>query len=97
MKRFFPALLAIFSLILVSTPRARGADGGSVAARWLAHAQTAPPFRCPTTLTAWQGRRQSIRAEAVALLGKLPPRPKLPAVRTLWRKDRGDYFLEKFE
>jgi dienelactone hydrolase len=67
------------------------------AARWLAKAQIAPPFKFPRTKTAWEEKRQQVRAQVWELLGKLPPRPRLPKVETLSREDRGDYVLEKFQ
>ncbi|MDB6039893.1 MAG: dienelactone hydrolase [Verrucomicrobiales bacterium] len=56
-----------------------------------------PEFTVPSNLSAWHSQRQQIRGELWKLLGDLPPRPKVPEVRTLRREDRGDYYLEKFE
>jgi len=67
------------------------------AARWLAHAELAPPFKAPASKKAWESRRRQIRTRVEQLLGKLPARPKLPDVKILSRDDRGDYLLEKFE
>ena len=39
---------------------------------------------------------EQVRAQLWELLGKLPPRPKLPKVETLSTEDRGDYVVEKF-
>jgi dienelactone hydrolase len=69
----------------------------STAARWLAKAEVAPPFAVPSSKAAWEGKRRQIRAKLWELLGKLPPRPKVPRVDTLSRKDRGDYRVEKFQ
>ena len=66
-------------------------------ARWLAKAPPVPAFNVPASKAAWDKERQQIRATATELLGKLPPRPKRPNVKTLSREDRGDYILEKFE
>ena len=66
------------------------------AARWLAAADCAPPFAEPTSLAAWESQRFQIRAELWKLLGRLPPRPKSPAVKVLSREDRDHYWLEKF-
>jgi dienelactone hydrolase len=67
------------------------------AARWLAKAPPVPAFNAPVSKGAWEKQRKQIRSTAIELLGKLPPRPKLPAVKTLSRDDRGDFILEKFE
>src|SRR5437867_7027192 len=67
------------------------------AARWLAKAQIAPPFKFPKSKGAWEEKRKEVRAQLWELLGKLPPRPKQPQVETLSREDRGDYLLEKFQ
>jgi dienelactone hydrolase len=67
------------------------------AERWLAKADLAPAFHAPASREAWEGERGKIRAEVWQLLGKLPPRPALPQVKTISREDRGDYVVEKFE
>lgn len=64
---------------------------------WMEHAELAPPFAVPKTQRAWEKKRETMRAELWQLLGKLPPRPKVPKVETLSREDRGDYVLEKFQ
>jgi len=69
----------------------------SAAVRWLQSAEIAPPFTIPAGTVAWERKRQQVRAQLGELLGKLPPRPKLPKVETLAREDRGDYTLEKFQ
>ena len=69
----------------------------AAAERWLAKAEIAPAFAAPATKQEWESRRQEIRAELWTLLGRLPPRPAVPNVRTLSREDRGDYILEKFQ
>jgi len=66
------------------------------AARWLAKASLAPPFKAPATKSAWESKRKEIRDQTLALLGRLPPRPDRPDVKTLSREDRGDYIVEKF-
>src|SRR6266542_4321094 len=65
--------------------------------RWLANAPVAPPFTVAKSKAAWEKQRQHVRAQLWELLGKLPPRPKLPKVETLSREDRGDYVVEKFQ
>jgi dienelactone hydrolase len=67
------------------------------AARWLVKAPPVPAFNVPASKARWERERQQIRGTATELLGKLPPRPKLPTVKTLSREDRGEYTLEKFE
>jgi len=69
----------------------------TTAARWLAKADLASPFTVPKTRRAWKGTRREVRAQLWQLLGKLPPRPRVPTVRTLSREDKGEYLLEKFE
>ena len=64
-------------------------------ARWL---QTpVPELAVPKTRASWEKKRKQIRERLGELLGKLPPRPKIPKVQTLFREDRGDYLLEKFQ
>src|SRR4051812_38097204 len=64
--------------------------------RWLTAAQIAPPFNAAKSKSAWEKQRKQVRAELWDLLGKLPPRPKLPKIETLSHEDRGDYVVEKF-
>ncbi len=64
--------------------------------QWLAKADLAPAFTSPQSLEAWKSQRQNIRETLWQLLGKLPPRPKVPQVKTLSRDDRGDFLVEKF-
>ena len=65
--------------------------------RWLAKAPVAPPFTVSKSKAGWEAQRKQVRAQLWELLGKLPPRPKLPKVETLSREDRGDYAVEKFQ
>jgi dienelactone hydrolase len=67
------------------------------AQRWLAGADIAPPFAAPSSKAAWERERPRIRAQLWQLLGRLPPRPKLPQVQVISREDRGDYVVEKFQ
>ena len=67
------------------------------AARWLAKSEIAPPFVAPASRAAWEAQRKQVRAQLWELLGKLPPRPRLPKVETLSTEDRGDYVVEKFQ
>ncbi len=63
---------------------------------WLAAAPVAPEFAVPKTKATWEKQRAEVRATLWQLLGKLPPRPKVPKVTTVAREDRGDYVFEKF-
>ena len=69
----------------------------SAALRWLEKAPAVPEFSVPRTRGAWDKERRKVRARLWALLGKLPPRPPAPSVRTVSQEDRGDYLLEKFQ
>lgn len=89
-------LLALAAALSVITPIQAQIET-NVAQRWLAAAAGVPEFRVPTSKPEWESRRREIRAQLWTLLGKLPPRPPVPAVQTMAREDRGDYFLEKFQ
>ena len=67
------------------------------AARWLAKSEIAPPLVTPASRAAWEAQRKEVRAQLWELLGKLPPRPRLPKVETLSTEERGDYIVEKFQ
>ena len=67
------------------------------ASRWLDKAPVATEFKVPGTRKAWEKKRAEVRKRLWQLLGRLPPRPKIPRVEILSRSDRGDYFLEKFQ
>jgi dienelactone hydrolase len=69
----------------------------TVAGRWLAGAEIAPPFAAPANQGQWESQRQEIRAELWKLLGRVPARPARPKVETLSREDRGGYVVEKFQ
>ncbi|MDB6057263.1 MAG: YtaP [Verrucomicrobiales bacterium] len=64
---------------------------------WMEHAHKVPELKIPSDVKQWEQQRAGIRAQLWKLLGNLPPRPKVPVVKTISREDRGDYFLEKFE
>ncbi len=68
----------------------------SAAQRWLQSAKIAAPFTIPASKAAWEEQRQTVRAQLGELLGKLPPRPKIPKVETLTQEDCGEYWREKF-
>ena len=65
--------------------------------RWMSKADIAPAFAAPATRQEWEARRLEIRAELWKMLGRLPARPAVPDVRILFRQDKGDYILEKFQ
>src|SRR5512139_663057 len=67
------------------------------AARWLAGAELAPDFHIPSSIDDWQSRRAQIRAQTLEALGRLPARPRLPAVKILASEERDDVRIEKFE
>src|SRR5882724_9739432 len=69
----------------------------SEALRWLDKASVASEFKVPGTRKAWEKKRAEVRERLWQLLGRLPPRPKIPPVEILSRTDRGDYVLEKFQ
>lgn len=56
-----------------------------------------PELKVPTTIGEWQKQRTSIRETLVKIMGDLPPRPKVSAMRVLSREDKGTFTLEKFE
>jgi dienelactone hydrolase len=98
MDRKFPRTGAWLFVALLCAPRLLMAQTNeNEAARWLGKAETAPPFIVSPSVSAWEARRKQTRAQLWELLGKLPPRPKVPNVETLSREDRGDYVLEKFQ
>jgi dienelactone hydrolase len=95
MKRL--PLWFVCALICAMTSASEGAETNDVAAEWLRHASVAPPFTVAATREGWERQRTEVRQKLWDLLGALPPRPKVPAVKTISREDRGEYFLEKFQ
>ncbi len=69
----------------------------SSALQWLGKTPVVPEFKAPATRAAWELERLDIRVKLWRLLGRMPARPELPAVKTLSREDRGAYWLEKFK
>ena len=65
--------------------------------RWLDHTTLEPDFQVASTPAKFTKQRAAVRATLWQLLGNLPPRPKVPAVKTLAREDHGAYWLERFE
>src|ERR1041385_4036559 len=98
MKRIVrPNFLFIATALACAETPAVAQTNLSAASRWLEHAPPVPAFTIPTSKAAWEKQRKQVRAQLWELLGKLPPRPKVPRVETLSREDRGDYTLEKFQ
>src|ERR1035441_3202416 len=99
MHRNFPCGSALLlAVLLYAAPNVLMAQTNqSDAARWVAKSALAPAFAVPATRAAWERQRQQVRAQLWELLGKLPPRPRLPKVETLSTEDRGDYVMEKFQ
>src|SRR5690349_8028978 len=94
---FHLLLLGIVSVMASVENLAMAQTNRSNAEHWLAHSEIAPPFTVPASKSVWEKQRKRVRAQLWQLLGKLPPRPKVPRVQTLSREDRGDYTLEKFQ
>ena len=90
---FFAFAIVLFSGEKLSMAQTNQSQGS----RWLENSPPVPEFIVPSTKIAWEKRRAEIRNELFQLLGKLPPRPKIPKVKTLSREDRGDFILEKFQ
>jgi dienelactone hydrolase len=97
MKTVFLAPGVFLGLLTVSQSALMGETNQTAAARWLDKADLASPLAVPTTKRGWEASRREVRAQLWQLLGKLPPRPRVPTVRTLAREDKGDYLREKFE
>ncbi|HMD60698.1 MAG TPA: alpha/beta hydrolase family protein [Opitutaceae bacterium] len=74
-----------------------GQSENTITSRWLAKADLAPPFAAPGSRQAWEARRGEIRSQLWILLGRMPPRPKVPKVEILSHEDRDDYVVEKFQ
>src|SRR4051794_16279077 len=94
----FRAAACVLAVLAGLAPESMKAQTNeSETARWLAKAELAPAFQAPSTRGAWEKERRQVRAQLWELLGKLPPRPKLPRVVTLSREEHADYALEKFQ
>jgi dienelactone hydrolase len=94
-RRAFGLVAATIAVVCSGAMRAQ--TNQAIAERWLAKADLAPPFAVPASRDAWDIKRQEVRAQLWALLGRLPPRPKTPNVEVLSREDRGGYVVEKFQ
>lgn len=57
-----------------------------------------PTFLVPDTKDEWTGtKREEVKKILLECLQEVPDRPANPEVKTLWREDRGGYFLEKIQ
>lgn len=95
MMNSLPITLALLVTTLATSVMAQ--TNPPVPRRWLEDAPLVPDFQVPASKAAWERQRKQVRGQLWELLGELPARPKRPAVETLNREDRGDYFLEKFQ
>lgn len=64
---------------------------------WIDHAGLAPDFRVASSASEFEVQRREVRARLGELLGKLPPRPRVPAVNIISREDAGSHWVERFE
>ena len=94
LSTWYRVFLALACFILGSPAMSEQPTDGQ---RWLAHAALAPDFRVASTRAALVQQQAEVRTTLWQLLGKLPPRPKVPEVKTLAREDKGTYWLERFE
>src|SRR5579871_3680690 len=99
MKPHLPLFALAVIVVAFMTPRKSVAQTATTntPSAWLEKAPPVPAFTMSASRVGWEMRRKEVRAELNQLLGKLPPRPKIPAVKTLSREDRGEYLLEKFQ
>lgn len=100
------AILVIVSVMNLSSqaqtqptnqPTAQSTNLDTTGARWLEKAGPVPQFKVPSSRWMWQLKRKRVRKELNELLGKLPPRPKVPEVKTLLRQEIEDFIVEKFQ
>ncbi|HTL18212.1 MAG TPA: hypothetical protein VL793_13325, partial [Patescibacteria group bacterium] len=89
--------IILLALLLLGQPAPlMSQPDSSETRRWLANADLVPTLATPGSKREWQREREKIRTTLWQLLGKLPPRPKIPAVKLISREDRGDFVVEKF-
>jgi dienelactone hydrolase len=81
-------LLCIFVLGMSMSGRSAMAGGEPVGS---------VKFAAPKDLKEWKKERATVRRTLWRLLGDLPERPANLNVRTLWKKQREGFALEKFE
>jgi dienelactone hydrolase len=96
-RHLFPVATWLLAALMLAPCHLMAQTNENDAARWLAKADLPPAFKVPASLSAWKTKRRQVRNQLWELLGQLPPRPRIPDVKTLSREDRGDYVLEKFQ
>ncbi len=87
----------LLALALLITATGVMAQPSLDARNWIEAANLAPDFRVASSREAFEKQRAETRATLWSLLGKLPPRPAVPVVRTREREDRGSHWVERFE
>ncbi|MEK7677442.1 MAG: alpha/beta hydrolase family protein [Verrucomicrobiota bacterium] len=93
-----PPKIILLALLLTSMEnRVTAQSNPSAAAQWLDKATLAPEFVIPPSRPAWEEKRGQVRRQLWQLLGKLPSRPTVPAVRTISREERDEYVVERFQ
>ncbi len=101
MKNYFRIFCATLSglliILIIDNKNLMAQTNQNEGERWLQSAPPVPEWIVPSTQKAFEKRRGEIRKELWRLLGKLPPRPKIPKVETLSREDRGEFVIEKFQ
>lgn len=99
MKHFWIGLITLAAGCLwgAGPDRLMANTNHNAASLWLEQAGPVPAFKPGSSRAAWERQRAQIRRQLWQVLGRLPPRPKKPAVEILSRNDRGDYVLEKFQ
>jgi dienelactone hydrolase len=90
-RKWFALLVVCFAPNLLMSQTTQ-----TEAERWLAAAQCPPTFATPDSRGAWELKRQQIRSQLWSLLGRLPPRPKLPNLSIVSREEREGFSVEKF-
>ena len=90
-------LLAVLSSLLSPVQPAMAQTDQTEAQRWLANADLAPRFKAPSSKSKWERQRKKDRAQLWQLLGRIPPRSKVPKVITFSGEERDGYRVEKFE
>lgn len=93
-RNVFFVLLALIGLVPANNGMAQAVNDTR---NWMDHAVLAPEFQVAESRRAFEKQRTQVRHTLWQLLGKLPPRPRLPAVKTLSREDLGTYWKERFE
>src|SRR4026208_1291885 len=80
--------IILLSTLICFAPGLMAQTNSTTAGQWLSAAEIAPPFSMPNSLTEWETKRAAVRQQLWQLLGKLPPRPKMPQVQITSTEDR---------